>query len=541
MEKLKAEAWSTAQQQLEVRSSKFRTFQKTYYDDWPAFVHDCVDWRSDDGPTRYQDEIIADLQARGREAVRGPHGLGKTALASWVLLAFALTRDGEDWKVPTTASVWRQLTKYLWPEIHKWARRLRWDVIGRSPFNARDELLTRSLKLATGEAFPLASNDADSLEGAHADHILYIFDEAKAIPDKTFDAAEGAFAGAGVDTPAEAFALAISTPGTPHGRFYDIHARKPGFEDWHARHVTLDEAIAAGRISREWAEQRRRQWGEHSAVYQNRVLGEFAVSGEDVVIPLALVERANELWDMWADAKFKGAFRCAGVDVGRGGDPSIIALRFDGIPLLEIVEQNSGEPAMLEIESGISELRRLDAPNTMTVTGAAKGILDKHGGYAVVDVIGIGAGVVDRLREMGKKVQAFNAGGATKRKDKSGELGFADTRSAAWWAMRERLEEGMTALPPDDALIGELTAPRYDDTSTGKRKVESKKELRKPERIGKSTDRADAVIQAYWEEESGWVSAWSGRTDAEAKAQRQESQAESKPPELRSRVRRIRG
>lgn len=98
------------------------------------------------------------------------------------------------------------------------------------------------------------------------------------------------------------------------GRFYDIHSRKPGYEDWTVRHVTLGEAIKAGRISPDWAEQRKRQWGEDSAIYQNRVLGEFAASDEDAVVPLAWVEAAVERWHAWNDA-VRG--RASGVGCGR--------------------------------------------------------------------------------------------------------------------------------------------------------------------------------------------------------------------------------
>ena len=99
-------------------------------------------------------------------AVRGPHGLGKTALAAIGVLWFATTRDiaGVDWKVPTTASAWRQLQKFLWPEIHKWARRIDWNKVGRDPFG-RDELLKLSLNLRTGEAFALASDEPSRARG----------------------------------------------------------------------------------------------------------------------------------------------------------------------------------------------------------------------------------------------------------------------------------------------------------------------------------------------------------------------------------------
>jgi Rad3-related DNA helicase len=192
-----------------------KAFKRKYRNDRVAFRHDCVTWNADEKPARYQDEIFATLDERRRAAVRGPHGIGKTAIAALTVLHFALTRDGEDWKCPTTASVWRQLSRYLWPEIHKWSRRLKWEKILCQPFT-NNELLSLNLKLTTGEAFAVASSNHELIEGAHADSLFYVFDEAKAIPTAVFDAAAGALSSGGC------FAFAISTPEEPQGR-YDIH------------------------------------------------------------------------------------------------------------------------------------------------------------------------------------------------------------------------------------------------------------------------------------------------------------------------------
>jgi hypothetical protein len=92
-----------------------------------------------------------------------------------------------------------------------------------------------------------------------------------------------------------------------------------------------------------------------------------------------------------------------------------------------------------------------------------KGVQSALGGIAVVDVIGIGAGVVDQLREDGRECEPFNAAAGSRLKDASGELGFTNTRSAAWWRMRELLDpdsDRTIALPPDDRLVGDLTAPK---------------------------------------------------------------------------------
>jgi hypothetical protein len=74
-------------------------------------------------------------------------------------------------------------------------------------------------------------------------------------------------------------------------------------------------------------------------------------------------------------------------------------------------------------------------------------------------------------------------------------------RSAAWWYLRELLDPANghgIALPPDDLLTGDLTAPHWRITSGGKVQVESKDEIRK--RLGRSTDDGDAVVMAFWEE-----------------------------------------
>jgi hypothetical protein len=119
---------------------------------------------------------------------------------------------------------------------------------------------------------------------------------------------------------------------------------------------------------------------------------------------------------------------------------------------------------------------------------------------AVVDVIGVGGGVVDQLREQGRLVAAFNASESTTSTDRSGELGFINVRSAAWWRLRELLDpsHGATLALPDVAtLTGDLTAPHWKVTSNGRIQVEGKDDIRK--RLGRSTDEGDAVVQACWE------------------------------------------
>lgn len=508
---------TSAANPLAIASKRLRTGGKsTYYDDPAGFAEHCIQWPRDQGLTPYQSEIMTALAIKHRAAVRGPHGLGKTAVNALVILWFATTRDqaGVDWKIATTAGAWRQLEKYLWPEVHKWARRLRPEMIGRPRFT-RTELLTLNLKLNHGQAFAVASDDPQLIEGVHADEVLYIFDESKAIDADVFDAAEGAFSGDGASDTQAAYALAVSTPGAPSGRFYEIHQHKQGLEDWWTKHVTLQETIDAKRNSEKWATDRKDQWGATSSVYQNRVLGEFYSDDESGLVPLSWAEAAVERWKDWRDENFPDLDgpQTLGVDVARSGeDKTVFAVR-------------NGP--------GCKELRKFTKQDTMETTGKVKGILDLDPlREAVVDVIGVGGGVVDRLREQDCKVVAFSGSEKTDKKDRSGELGFVNVRSASWWNMRELLDPAYGAdimLPDDPKLIGDLCTPTWRVQSGGRIYVESKDEIKK--RLSRSPDDGDAVVMAFWDGADHSAAAWAAWQRARAEAATEKQKTDNPTPD----------
>jgi hypothetical protein len=476
---------------LQARAAALNQGVEQYFHDPVGFARDCIDWGKDGGLTFYQDDVLDLLRDHKRVSVRGPHGLGKSMVSAVTVLWFAITRDaaGVDWKVVTTAGAWRQLINYLWPEIRKWANRLKWEKIRDAPFQ-NSEMLNLALRLNHGNAFAAAASNPALIEGAHADELFFLFDESKAIDAVTFNACEGAFSGTG-----NCYAMALSTPGPPQGRFYDIQTRKPGLEDWAVKHVTLDDAIRSGRISPEWAEQRRIQWGENSSMYQNRVLGEFYAGEEDSVVPLSWAEQAVERWHVWDQAgrPAQSGVKTVGVDVARQGtDKTCLALRDGDV---------------------VTEIRTYSLEDTMTTSGRVAGILEADPERtAIVDVIGIGAGVLDRLREQRLRVDGFNAANSSRRRDKTGEMGFANLRVEAWHHVRELLDPSASpaptlCLPPDDDLLADLTTPRAAELlSGGKLKMESKDDIRK--RIGRSTDKADAVIMALFTASGSWHDAY---------------------------------
>lgn len=442
-----------------------------------AFVAEAFRWKAGEGLTEYQAEALSTLAQDRRVAMRSLHGAGKTSTGALAVLWFSVTREMQalDWKVVTTASAWRQLTRYLWPEIHKWARRLDWDRLGIEPWRDGRELGDQQIKLGHGSAFAVASKDASLIEGAHASQLLYLADEAKAVPAKTFDAIEGAFAGAGEDTTDEAFALASSTPAQPLGRFYEICARRPGTEDWKAIHVSLERAILAGRVSREWAEQRARQWGETSALFRNRVLGEFASDETDGVIPLSWVEAAVERWE-----RPEGQTTAGFDPVREGSDVAVLQL-LAGLVAHEPIDLGAG-----------------DGP---TLAQRAAGHLGE-GVTVMVDSDGVGASPFDALRALlGRRVHPFHGGGPAPpgHTDSTGELTFANLRAAAWWNARELFDpskESGIAIPYHDLLVGDLVAPTWKIRPNGSILIEAKEDIKK--RLGRSPDNGDALVYALW-------------------------------------------
>lgn len=88
----------------------------------------------------------------------------------------------------------------------------------------------------------------------------------------------------------------------------------------------------------------------------------------------------------------------------------------------------------------------------------------RPGTVPVVDSMGVGGGVVDRLRELDEPVLTYTRAAKSRLRSRDGEWGFNNTRSAAYWRTRELLDPAFDPtlmLPPDDLLLADLTAPTW--------------------------------------------------------------------------------
>lgn len=429
------------------------------------------------GLTTYQAEFLRGLSEHVRGTMRGPRGLGKTFLSALIVLWFYKTREAAqvDWKIATTSGSWGQLKHYLWPEIRKVNRLL------SVPLTA-SQLLDLSAKGDYGNAFAASPQQPELIEGLHADEVLVLFDEAKIIDPDLFDSIEGAALNAETQ---RTWMVAVSTPGAPAGRFYDIHQRAPGFESWFVLAVTLAETIAAGRATQAEVDRLAAMWGRSSALYRTHVLGEFAADDEGSMIPLSWVEAAVARWRKWdSDGRpAQGGPIRSGFDIARHGRDKTVLLTLDGPVLIDMWEEAF----------------------TDNIVTLADQVLPKLAGHArcTVDADGLGAGTADRLRTLkgDDQICVFNGG----RKpgewtDASGELQANSVRSAAWWNLREQLNPALgatLAIPPHDLLISDIVAPRQVTNQAGLIKLEAKEVTKK--RLGRSPDYADALVMALWE------------------------------------------
>ena len=161
-----------------------------------------------------------------------------------------------------------------------------------------------------------------------------------------------------------------------------------------------------------------------------------------------------------------------GLDVARqGGDASVLCKRQG------------------PVVHPLTVWRNLDL---MQLTGAVKAEYDalpaqKKPQEIIVDSNGFGAGVLDRLRELGLPARGLNVSERAVVKDT-----YLNMRAEMWFKTKYWLEQMDVSLPRDDALYAELAAPRYQFTSSGKLQVESKEMMKR--RGVPSPDRADALV-----------------------------------------------
>lgn len=441
-----------------------------------------------DGPRQWQrddlrlvaDHINEDLELQrlglpsrpiylARASGRGP---GKSALVSMLNIWMASCWIGGTGIV--TANTEPQLRTKTMAEMGKWhtmAINRHWfdkSSMALKPAPWFKELVQVQLGIDTQyyyvEAQTWSEENPDAFAGAHSQIAMMLtMDEASGISDPIWNVSEGFF----TDLAFLRLWIAFSNPRQTSGRFYDCFHKDRAF--WHIK--TIDSRSVEG-IDHAVYQRIADKYGEDHDVTRVEVKGEFPKSGEDTVISLGLVEAAVN-----RDVQPSNDKRIWGLDVARFGMDRTTLVKRQGNTLLEKPTWWRGKDLMQTV-------------GKVTALYEKSQYTDKPD-WIVVDSIGIGAGVVDGLRQNGIPVRGVNVSEAPSVGDR-----FMRLRDDLYWRMREWFERMDVRIPDDcDELIGELVMPRYEYRQNGKIKVESKQELKK--RLGRSPDLSDALMLTF--------------------------------------------
>lgn len=442
------------------RPNAFLEFVQRYGDDPVGFCSNVLGVSLDE----WQADVMRSVAAGQRRiTVRSGHGVGKSAFVA-LTCVWALTVHANA-KIVMTAPSGPQLNDVLFAEVKMWLKRLPAGLSSlfevksdRIELIAAPESVFLSIRTSRAET-------PEALAGVHADEglVLLIADEASGIPEKVYEAASGSMSGHNCCT------VLLSNPTRGSGFFFDTHHRLKSM--WKTVHVSC---LTSPRVSADYIEDMKARYGEDSNAYRVRVLGEFPRAEDDTLISYELAAAALDR-DIVLDPRTPD--RYWGVDLARFGlDASALCKRF-GTVIPERLKVWKNADLMQSV--GIVRTEYDATP------------VDQRPLAIYADVIGLGAGFVDRCRELGLPVVGINV-------SESPSFGSQDKfhrlRDELWGAGKAFFEARNCRIEGDEDLIGELCAPRYKFVGS-KLTMETKDDMKR--RGLASPNRADAFLLTF--------------------------------------------
>ena len=402
-------------------------------------------------PDEWQERALNAIATESRIAVASGHGVGKTALTSWLIHWFMSTRPNP--QVVVTANTKNQLDSKTWRELAKWNQRA---VNGHwFQHTATRFFLKESPDTWFASAIPWTEQNSEAFAGTHEDYVLNLFDEASAIPDVIWDVVEGSM------TTDNAKWAAFGNPTRNTGRFRECWGRFR--HRWYGMQV---DSRTAKQASKEQIQAWIEDYGLDSDFVKVRVLGEFPSQSDNQFISGADVDACMK----YEAAGYEGLPKILAADIARfGDDQSVIAIR-QGRKVHPLIAWRG-----MDLMASADKI--------------AEAIDEWKPDAVVIDETGIGSGVVDRLRQLRYEVFGFNGGESPKDKET-----YRNKRVEVWGLMRAALRERME-MPKDEALKADLIGPEYAFTPTQQLQLEKKEDMKR--RGLASPDRGDALAMTW--------------------------------------------
>lgn len=428
-----------------------------------------------------QREIMESVRDNKYTIVKSCHQVGKSFTAALAVCWWLDTHVPGTAFVVTTAPTFAQVRSILWREIGSLHARA--DLPGKcnqTEWSMNGQLVAFGRKPS--------DHNQHGMSGLHAEYMLAVIDEGCGVNKMMYDAIST------LVTDANGKQLAIGNPDTTDGEFYQLF--KPSSQ-WNKISISafdspnftgepVPEKVKKSLISPGWQRDRAEHWGEESALYQSKVLGEFPTIGDPwQVIPLGWANQCR-----YVEAP-TGAPVEAGVDVGAGNDRTVVTIRH-GMKLTHVYSFVNPDP--------------------VKTTGQVAHVLKEHGvTCAKVDSIGVGWGIYGALRSSSSvhnphekstthqaEIIPINVGMAP---TSDNEALMFNRRAEMWWLGRElsRLmhwDFSALTMQQQDQLIHELTMPKYEIVDAkGKVKIEPKEKI--IERLKASPDIAESALLCY--------------------------------------------
>lgn len=411
-------------------------------------------------------EIVRSIINHRRTTIRSSNSSGKTwsisRIALWFLFSFPNS------VVINTAPTHRQVENQFWRNLRS--------AHNKAKIRLGGKLLKTGLSIdedwfALGFTTGDGEGAMEAFAGWHAKNMLVIIDEASGVHTRVFEAIEGAMAGG-----ATVRLVLIGNPTRNNGDFAESF-KDPIYNKIHISafdvpNVQKRMQLVTGLATWEWVQEMKSKYGEDSDIYRVRVLGEFPKHETDTLISVDMVEKAID-----AEREIFGEEEFVLLDPARfGKDKAAFVYK-------------KGNYAMV--------LEEIASSDTMVLAGKMVQYLEKYPkAKGRIDIIGLGAAIFDRLRELPKvraRVQGVNVA-----KPATDPEHYANIRCEGWDLMRLWLRDAI--LEKHDGWY-ELAKPKTKIKSNGQMILESKEEMRA--RGVSSPNIGDALALAFQKPSEG--------------------------------------
>jgi len=406
-------------------------------------------------------EMATAVRDYQRVGVVGCNSSGKDFMAARIMLWWMATR------YPAICVVFgpthRQVSDIVWKEARSAYLTARAPLGGQMYRTARWELDDRHY------AVGFATDNEYNIQGFHSPNLLVILTEAHNIEQSHIDAVKRL-------NPARM--LLTGNAFASSGEFYD--AFHGGSDLYHTIEIAASDTpniqqgreVIPGMVTADQIEERRKEWGEDSALYIASVLGRFPDNLEDAIVPRS---RLMEAVERQLEPEGEATLAC---DVARFGADKTVVYRRQG-NVCRLVWKSQGR-------------------DTQQVAGHLKAMAedDPEVGQIIVDDTGVGGGVTDRLNEEGVaggrvRIVPFNGGEKARRSDR-----YVNAIAEAWLELGQAFRDGTIDIDDNPAVIAQLSARRYTVQGDRRIKLESKDDFKKRS-TGGSPDDADALAMCY--------------------------------------------